>query len=65
MCDDGLGVADLDSLPVARMSRATDLSVADVAGRVGYRSPFAFSHAFRVSYGPPPLRYRRAASQVR
>lgn len=41
--------------------RETDLPVEAVAGRVGYKSPFAFSHAFKRSYGKPPLRYRREA----
>ena len=48
-----------------RMNRAkgllrdTELAVEEVAARVGYGSPFAFSHAFRRAFGEPPLRYRR------
>lgn len=43
-----------------RMLRDTGLSVETVAKRVGYGSPFAFSHAFRQAYGKPPLRYRKS-----
>ncbi|AFR10402.1 AraC family transcriptional regulator [Nocardiopsis alba] len=39
--------------------RDTDLSVEEIASRVGYGSPFAFSHAFRRAHGEAPLRYRR------
>lgn len=42
--------------------RDTDLPVDAVAARVGYGSSFAFSHAFRLAYGDPPGRYRRAAA---
>lgn len=38
--------------------RDSDLSVQAIATRVGYSSPFAFSHAFRAAHGEPPLRYR-------
>ncbi|MBR8743922.1 AraC family transcriptional regulator [Nocardiopsis sp. MG754419] len=38
--------------------RDTDLSVEQVASRVGYSSPFAFSHAFRRGQGTSPLRFR-------
>lgn len=40
--------------------RDPNLSVEAVASRVGYGSPFAFSHAFRLAQGVPPLRYRMA-----
>ena len=49
-----------------RMNRArgllrdTELPVEEVAARVGYGSPFAFSHAFRRTYGESPLSHRRA-----
>ncbi|MEU2944929.1 helix-turn-helix transcriptional regulator [Nocardiopsis alba] len=39
--------------------RDTDLSVEEIASRVGYGSPFALSHAFRRAHGEAPLRYRR------
>lgn len=42
--------------------RGTDIPVETVANRVGYSSPFAFSHAFKRSCGKPPLRYRKEIS---
>ncbi|WP_431873750.1 AraC family transcriptional regulator [Amycolatopsis sacchari] len=42
----------------ARMLRDTDLGLASVARRVGYASPFAFSHAFKREFGVAPGQYR-------
>jgi AraC-like DNA-binding protein len=42
-----------------RLLRDSDLSLAVVAGRVGYSSEFAFSAAFKRRYGVAPGRYRR------
>ena len=43
-----------------------DLTILDVAQRVGYRSQASFSQAFRESSGAPPGRYReRARREVR
>ncbi|MGW4791312.1 AraC family transcriptional regulator [Nonomuraea sp. NPDC004297] len=45
----------------ARMLRESDVSVAEVAERVGYMSEFAFGTAFKREYGVAPGRYRRCA----
>lgn len=42
----------------ARLLHETDLGLAAVARRVGYASPFAFSHAFKREFGVAPGRYR-------
>ncbi|MCH9682736.1 MAG: AraC family transcriptional regulator [Deltaproteobacteria bacterium] len=39
-----------------------DLSIAQVAQRVGYQSEFAFAKAFKRVFGEPPGMYRRRAS---
>ncbi|MFF5260824.1 AraC family transcriptional regulator [Actinomadura viridis] len=44
----------------ARLLRESDAPVAEVAGRVGYGSEFAFGNAFKREYGVSPGRYRRA-----
>jgi AraC-like DNA-binding protein len=44
----------------ARLLRSSDMTLADVASRVGYTSEFAFAIAFKRHYGQPPGRYRRA-----
>jgi len=46
----------------ARLLRETDLGLAAVARRVGYASPFAFSHAFKREFGVAPGRYRDTLS---
>ncbi|MEU4164606.1 AraC family transcriptional regulator [Actinoplanes sp. NPDC026670] len=43
----------------AGLLRRTDLTAGAVAGRVGYRSEFAFATAFKRRFGMPPGRYRR------
>ncbi|GLX97385.1 AraC family transcriptional regulator [Herbidospora sp. NBRC 101105] len=42
----------------ARILRESDASVAEVAGRVGYGSEFAFGNAFKREFGVAPGRYR-------
>jgi AraC-like DNA-binding protein len=41
-----------------RLLRDSDLKLADIAGRVGYESEFAFSKAFKRDYGIAPHTYR-------
>jgi AraC-like DNA-binding protein len=61
-----VGRPPLDYLAEWRMQRARGFlraggaSVGQVAGRLGYRSEAAFSHAFRRRIGVPPGAYRRA-----
>jgi AraC-like DNA-binding protein len=43
----------------ARLLQSTDVTVDTIAGRVGYRSEYAFSKAFKRELGLPPARYRR------
>jgi AraC-like DNA-binding protein len=38
--------------------RSGDLSLAQIAGRTGYTSPYAFAAAFRRHHGQPPGRWR-------
>jgi transcriptional regulator GlxA family with amidase domain len=38
----------------------TDLRLAEIAPRVGYRSEFSFSRAFKLARGGSPIQYRRA-----
>ena len=45
----------------AQLLRATDLPLPGIAHRVGYGSPFAFSHAFKREFGRAPGQYRSAA----
>lgn len=44
----------------AELLRMGALSVAQIAERLGYSSPFHFSRAFRERFGAPPSRYRPA-----
>ncbi|GAA3793789.1 AraC family transcriptional regulator [Amycolatopsis tucumanensis] len=46
----------------ARLLRETDLGLAAIARRVGYASPFAFSHAFKREFGVAPGHYRAHSS---
>jgi AraC-like DNA-binding protein len=46
----------------ARLLRDTDLSLSAVARKVGYASPFAFSHAFKREFDLPPGQYRGEVS---
>jgi AraC-like DNA-binding protein len=44
----------------AQLLKETDLRVAEIASRVGYRSEFSFSRAFKSVRGIAPIHYRRA-----
>ncbi|GLY81336.1 AraC family transcriptional regulator [Actinoallomurus iriomotensis] len=48
----------------ARLLRDTDLSLPEIARRVGYGSPYAFAHAFKRHFGLAPGRYRTADQTV-
>jgi AraC-like DNA-binding protein len=43
----------------AELLRASDASLAWIAGEVGYESEFAFSRAFKRHFGEPPGAFRR------
>jgi transcriptional regulator GlxA family with amidase domain len=45
----------------AELMRTENLSLSEVAARVGYQSEASFSRAFRQNMGNPPAAYRRAA----
>lgn len=45
----------------ARLLRETELPLPSIAAKVGYGSPFAFSHAFKREFGVAPGTYRTAA----
>ncbi|MBP8534457.1 AraC family transcriptional regulator, partial [Streptomyces sp. MK37H] len=45
----------------ATLLRDTPDTLASIAGRVGYGSPYALSHAFQREFGTTPGRYRKAA----
>ncbi len=42
----------------AALLRDTRDTLATIAGRVGYGSPYALSHAFQREFGTTPGRYR-------
>jgi transcriptional regulator GlxA family with amidase domain len=44
------------------MLQTTDLPVAEIARRVGYRQAAQFAKAFRRHHGESPSGFRRAAS---
>ena len=44
----------------AQLLEDTDLRLAEIAPRVGYRSEFSFSRAFKLARGVSPIQYRRA-----
>ena len=46
----------------ARLLRDTDAPLSAVATRVGYRSEYAFAHAFKRQFGLAPGRYRNHAA---
>lgn len=60
-----LGQAPMQYLTEWRMTlardhlRAGDLSLAQIASRAGYTSPYAFAAAFRRHHGRPPGRWRQ------
>ena len=45
----------------AQLLEETDLRLMEIAPRVGYRSEFSFSRAFKLARGVSPIHYRRAA----
>jgi len=49
----------------AEMLQASEDSVAQVAGAVGYASESAFNRAFKREFGSPPAQFRRQRSKVR
>ena len=54
-------ILDRVMLEAARLLRFTDLSVGEVAHRVGYDDPLYFSRAFKRRHDQPPQAYRDAA----
>jgi AraC-like DNA-binding protein len=62
---DGLGQAPMQYLTEWRMTlardhlRTGDLTLAQIAGAVGYTSPFAFAAAFRRHHADPPGAWRQ------
>ncbi|GLY86733.1 AraC family transcriptional regulator [Actinoallomurus iriomotensis] len=48
----------------ATLLRDTSETLASIAGRVGYGSPYALSHAFQREFGTTPGRYRKAAREA-
>lgn len=46
----------------ATLLRDTPDTLATIAGRVGYGSPYALSHAFEREFGTTPGRYRAQAT---
>jgi transcriptional regulator GlxA family with amidase domain len=52
-------VAEMRMRRAAELLAATDASLAEVAGAVGYTTEFALSRAFRRLAGEPPSVYRR------
>jgi AraC family transcriptional activator of pobA len=48
-------------LEAARLLRFTDLTVGEVAYRVGFQDQLYFSRAFKRHFGTPPMSYRAAA----
>jgi AraC family transcriptional regulator, arabinose operon regulatory protein len=68
LCQERLGLSPLEQVRRLRMERAevllqaTERTVAEIAEAVGYRSPFAFSTAFKRIQGTSPLAYRRTMS---
>ncbi|WP_232519805.1 AraC family transcriptional regulator [Actinosynnema pretiosum] len=49
----------------SKLLKETELPLHGVAQRVGYSSPFAFSHAFKRYNGVAPAHYRSAAADLR
>ena len=54
-------ILDRVMLEAARLLRFTDLSVGEVAHRVGYDDPLYFSRAFKRHTGDSPMAYRESA----
>ena len=51
-------ILDRVMLEAARLLRFSDLSVKEIAARLGYTDQFAFSHAFKRQRGEAPLDFR-------
>jgi AraC family transcriptional regulator of adaptative response / methylphosphotriester-DNA alkyltransferase methyltransferase len=47
----------------ARLLQASDLTISEIAGRVGYRQPAQFAKAFRRHHGSSPTVFRRIAGR--
>jgi AraC-like DNA-binding protein len=43
----------------AQLLEDTDLRLVEIASRVGYRSEFSFSRAFKSTRGISPIQFRR------
>jgi AraC-like DNA-binding protein len=65
-----LGQAPMQYLTEWRMTMARDLlrsnhaTLAQIAARIGYASPYAFAAAFQRHHGQPPGRWRRRESRT-
>jgi AraC-like DNA-binding protein len=46
----------------AQLLEETDLRLTEIAARIGYRSEFSFSRAFKLARGVSPIQCRRADS---
>ncbi len=46
----------------AKLLQSTDLSIAEIAQRTGFESPFAFSRAFKKVFGLPPRSHSKRVS---
>jgi AraC-like DNA-binding protein len=44
----------------AQLLEENELRLGEIASRVGYRSEFSFSRAFKLAGGVSPIQYRRA-----
>ncbi|MFJ7218802.1 cupin domain-containing protein [Amycolatopsis sp. NPDC098790] len=55
----GTWLARARMMAAAELLTTTDVSVATIADRVGYRSESAFTRAFRAELGTTPARFRR------
>jgi AraC family transcriptional activator of pobA len=58
-------ITDRVMLEAARLLRFTDLTVGEVAFRVGFEDQLYFSRAFKRQYGAAPSAYRRAGAGIR
>ena len=54
-------VTDRVMTEAARLLRFTDLSVSEIAFRIGFRDQLYFSRAFKRHRGEPPVRWRERA----
>lgn len=49
----------------AKLLCETDLSVQDIAGKIGFENPNKFSSAFRAHFGMPPTEYKKSVRMDR